>query len=52
MIKKNKKKLGPLSSDSPCKLDILGHDCDSLGMNGAQVSVLKQADKVGLTCFL
>ena len=33
--------LGPLTTDSSCQLDILWHDCDSLGMNGAQVGIFK-----------
>ena len=41
-----------LSWDSPGQLDVLGHDGDSLGMDGAQVGVLKQTNKVGLRCFL
>lgn len=41
-----------LPPDSPCKLDVLGHDCDPLGMNGTQVGVLKQANKVRLARFL
>lgn len=27
--------LSSLSSDSPCQLDVLGHDGDSLGVDGA-----------------
>ena len=37
-----------LSLDSPDQLDILGHDGDSSGMNGTQICVLEQADKIGL----
>ena len=33
-------------------MDVLGHDSDTLGVNGAQVGVLKQANKVGLSGFL
>lgn len=44
--------LSSLSSDSPGKLDVLGHDRDSLGVDGAQVGVLEQADQVALACFL
>ena len=44
--------LGPLSPDPPGKLDVLGHDGDSLGMDSAQVGVLKQPNQVGLACFL
>merc|ERR1712215_221637 len=44
--------LRPLAPDPPCKLDILGHDSDPLSVDGAQVGILKQANKVGFTCFL
>ena len=30
------------------QLDVLGHDGDALGMEGAQVDILIEADKVGL----
>ena len=36
--------LGALSSDPSCQLDVFRHDGDSLGVDGAQVSVLEQAD--------
>ena len=36
--------LSALSSDPSCQLDVFGHDGDSLGVDGAQVSVLEQAD--------
>merc|ERR1711953_457451 len=44
--------LGTFSSDPPCQLDVLGHDGDTLGVDGAQVGVLKQTDQVGLTGLL
>ena len=44
--------LSSLSSDSPGQLDVLGHDGDTLGVDGAQVGVLKQADQVALAGFL
>jgi len=44
--------LGPLSSDSSCQLDVLWHDSDTLGVDGAQVGVFKQADEVGFTGLL
>ena len=40
--------LGALATDAAGKLDVLGHDGDALGVDGAQVSVLKEANKVGL----
>ena len=44
--------LSSLSSDSPGQLDVLGHDGDSLGVDGAQVGVLKQTDEVSLASLL
>ena len=44
--------LGPLAADPPGQLDVLGHDGDPLGVDGAQVGVLKEADQVGLGSLL
>jgi len=44
--------LGPLSSDPPGQLDILWHDGHTLGVDGAQVGVLKQTNQVGLASLL
>ena len=44
--------LGTLSTDPSGKLDVLGHDGDPLGMDGAQVGVLEQTNKVGLAGLL
>jgi len=44
--------LGTFSSDSPSQLDIFGHDGNPLGVNGAQVGVLKESDQVSLGSFL
>merc|ERR1712131_37089 len=41
-----------LATDATDQLDILGHDGDTLGVNGAQVGVLKQADEVSLRSLL
>ena len=38
--------LSSLSTDPPGELDVLGHDGDSLGVDGAQVGVLKQTNKL------
>ena len=32
----------PLPSDVTCQLDVLGHDGDLFGMDGAKVGVLKE----------
>ena len=44
--------LSSLSTDAAGQLDVLGHDGDTLGVDGAQVGVLKQPDEVGLTGLL
>ena len=44
--------LSTLATDSAGKLDVLGHDGDTLGVDGAKVGVLKEPDKVSLRGFL
>ena len=44
--------LSALATDPPGQLDVLGHDGDPLGVDGAQVGVLKEANKVGLAGLL
>ena len=44
--------LSTLSTDTTCQLDVFGHDGDTLGVDGAQVGVLKQTHQVGLTGLL
>ena len=46
------KHLSPLSADAPGQLDVLGHDGDTLGMDGSQVGVLEEANQVGLSSLL
>ena len=41
-----------LATDPPGQLDVLGHDGDTLGVDGAQVGVLEQTDQVGLASLL
>jgi hypothetical protein len=43
--------LSTFSSDSSGELDVLWHNCDSLGVDGAQAGVLKKPD-VSLRSFL
>ena len=43
-----RKHLGALATDAAGELDVLGHDGDTLGVDGAQVGVLEEANKVGL----
>ena len=40
--------LSALSADTACQLDVLWHDGDALGVDGAQVGVLEETDEVGL----
>eukprot|EP00939_MAST-03C_sp_MAST-3C-sp1_P002920 g2920.t1 len=40
--------LGSLSTDAAGELDVLRHDRDTLGVDGAQVGVLEKSDKVSL----
>jgi hypothetical protein len=44
--------LRALSADAAGELNVLGHDGDTLGMDGAQVGVLEEANKVGLSSLL
>ena len=43
---------GSLTTQTTGELDILGLDGDTLGVDGAQVGVLKEGDEVGLNGFL
>jgi hypothetical protein len=44
--------LGALPADAAGELDVAGHDGDALGVDGAQVRVLEEADEVGLRGLL
>ena len=44
--------LGSFPADSSSQLNVLRHDRHALGVDGAQVRVLEQADQVGLGGFL
>jgi len=44
--------LGTLTTDSAGKLDVLWHDCHTLGVDGAQVGVLEETDQVCLAGLL
>ena len=41
-----------LSPDSPCQKEVLWHDGNSPGVDGTQVGIVKQPDKVCLRRFL
>ena len=43
---------GSLSSDPPGQLDILGHDGNSLGVDGTKVGVLEYSNHVSLSGLL
>ena len=40
--------LRALATNAPGELDVLGHDGDALGVDGTQVGVLEEADKIRL----
>ena len=44
--------LRALTTDATGKLNVLGHDGDTLGVNGAKVGVLEQTNKVSLRGLL
>jgi len=44
--------LSTFSPDSPCKLNILRHNSNTLGMDGAQVSVLEKTNEVSFGSLL
>ena len=45
-------RLSPLATDTTSQLDVLWHDGDTLGVDGAQVGVLEETDQVGLASLL
>ena len=44
--------LGTFTTDTTGQLDVLGHDGDTLGMDGAQVGIFKKTNQVSLSRFL
>ena len=46
------RRLRALAPDAAGQLDVLGHDGDALGVDGAEVGVLEEADEVGLRGLL
>ena len=44
--------LSTLTTDAASQLNVLGHDGDTLGVNGCQVSVLEKTNQVGLSSLL
>jgi histone H3 len=47
-----KARLGALAADAAGKLDVLRHDGDALGVDGAEVGVLEETNEVGLGSLL
>ena len=45
-------RLSAFATDAAGQLDVLGHDGNSLGVDGAQVGVLEESNQVGLASFL
>jgi hypothetical protein len=44
--------LSALTTDTTSQLNVLRHDGDTLGVNGAEIGVFKKTDKVGFGSFL
>ena len=44
--------LGTFTTDTAGQLDVLGHDGDTLGVDGAQVGIFKKTNQVSLSRFL
>jgi len=44
--------LSSFTTDAAGKLDVLGHDGHTLGVDGAQVGILEQTDQISLTGLL
>jgi hypothetical protein len=44
--------LSALATDPPGQLDVLRHDGDTLGVDGAQVRILEETDQVSLAGLL
>ena len=51
-MQKAMKCLSTFATDTAGKLDILGHDGHSLGVDGAQVGIFEKTNQVGLAGFL
>jgi hypothetical protein len=45
-------KLSAFTSNTTSQLDVLGHDGDSLGVDGAQVGIFEQSNQVSFAGFL
>ena len=45
-------RLSTFTTDTAGKLDVLWHNGDTLGVDGAQIGVLKQTNEISLTSLL
>ena len=45
-------RLCAFTTDTAGELDVLGHNSDSLGMDGAEIGVFENANQVGFRPFL
>ena len=52
MFREQEKRLRALTTDAAGKLDVLGHDGHTLGVDGSEVGVLEKANQVGLSGLL
>ena len=52
LFRRRKGNLGTLSTDAASELDVLWHDGDTLGVDGAQVGVLEKTNQVGFAGLL
>jgi hypothetical protein len=41
-----------VTTDAFSQLEVLGHDCHSLGVDSAEIGVLEERNEIGLGCFL
>ena len=48
----SRRNLSTFSTDAASELNVLGHDGDTLGVDGAKVGVLKESDEVSLSSLL
>lgn len=44
--------LSAFPTNTTCQLNVFGHDGDTLGVDGAQIGVLKQTHQIGLAGLL